>query len=263
MTSRRKFDCRHLQGYKPCRFHKETKMSCTACVNYEPISFRILILKTGAAGEVIRNTPLLYKLRQLYPRAEITWVTYFPELVPRSLVDRIIKFSWESSLFLAEEKFDLLLSLDKENHVCALANKIKADTKKGFYFSDAGKILPFDSDSMHKWRTGIDDNDMIRNTKHYVQEIFEICGYAWEGEKYILPDFKKTKIVEFNKTVVGVNTGAGALWLTRIPHMDKLNEIIEKLIGREYDVVLLGGPDEDQKNKYLSDKYKVSYFGVR
>ena len=224
---------------------------------------RILILKVGAAGEVIRNTPLLTKLRQLHPGAEITWLTNFPELVPKKLVDRILRFNWESANILTEERFDLLLSLDKENVVCALANKITADVKKGFCYSDKGKILPFDSHAERKWRTGIDDVEMLENRKHYVEVIFEICGYQWSGEEYVLPDFKREKLIDNGKLVVGINTGAGQLWRTRIPHEVKLKEIIESLLARDYEVLLLGGPDEDQKNTYLSNKYKIQYFGVR
>ncbi len=263
MTPLNKLKCRYLHGYKPCKFHKETKISCDACTQYDPVSTRILILKIGAAGEVIRITPLLHKLRQVYPAAEITWLTNYHQLVPRHFVDRVIKYSWESVNFLTEEKFDLLLSLDKENAVCALANKVRADCKKGFYYSSEGKILPFDSDAINKWLTGINDVEMINNPKHYVKEIFELCGYQWSGEKYILPAFTKEKLIETNKIVVGLNTGAGQLWRTRIPHQDKLNEIIELLLSKGYEVVLLGGPDEDRKNLALSKRFEIKYYGIR
>lgn len=256
-------DCRHLHGYKPCRFHKETRTACKDCTVYEVPSVRILIIKLGAAGEVIRNTPILHRLRQLYPGAEITWLTKFPELVPRNCVDRILRYDWEALVFLGEEKFDLLLSLDKENVPAALANRIKGDIKKGFRYSETGKILPYDADAERKWRTGIDDVEMLRNTSHYVEEIFEICGYQWSNEEYILPEFRKSRLFASDKIVVGINTGAGQLWRTRIPHPDKLSEIIETLLAGGYEVVLLGGPDEHEKNVQLQQKYGLHYFGVR
>lgn len=256
-------NCRHLNGYKPCRFHKETKTSCSGCNHYEPLSTRILIIKIGAAGDVVRHTPILRKLRELYPRAEITWLTSFPELVPASFVDRILRYDWESAFFLTQEKFDLLLSFDKEPGASALATQVKAKIKKGFCYSDSGRIRPFDFQAQDKWETGIDDIKMLQNTKHFVKEIFEICGYEWSGERYILPDFSQKRLFQTDKVTVGLNTGAGGVWRTRVPHLRKIEEIIQKVTSRGYEVILLGGPAEHQKNLILSKKHQLRYFGVR
>jgi len=262
MVKIEKYDCKYLDGYRPCHFHKEKKVPCSECPDYEPLSLRILIIKLGAAGEVIRNTPILHKLRERFPTAEITWLTNYPELIPQAFVDRIVKYNLESSISLTEEQFDLLLSLDKETCSCAMANKIQAKVKKGFYYSPLGKILPFDSDAARKWMTGIDDNEMLKNDMHYVEEVFEICGYEWRGEKYILPQYPKSRLFDFGQIIVGLITGTSHIWKTRIPHIEKIEEILQLLISKNYKIVLLGGPEEDQKNIALKNKYKVHYFGV-
>ena len=79
-------DCVHFNGYKPCRPHKETQVHCDDCTRYQPARFRILVLKVGLAGEVLRCTPLLRRLRELHPDADITWVTAFPDFVPAPVV---------------------------------------------------------------------------------------------------------------------------------------------------------------------------------
>lgn len=257
-----KTNCKYFDGYKPCNQHKIDEMICSECNHYEPLTFRVLIIKVGAAGEVIRNTPILKKLRVQYPDAEITWLTSFPELIPSRFVDRVFKYGWESFCFLIEEKFDLLLNLDKERGSCALAGKIRADKKMGFFYSEQGKILPFNKKAEKKWLTGINDVEMLKNKKHYVEEIFEICGYKWKGEKYILPEFPKSRLLNTDKVVIGITTGTGPLWKTRIPHIDKIKEIIEILKQKEYELVLLGGPDEHMTNTMLSKKYGIGYFGV-
>ena len=51
-------DCRHFRGDMPCVFHKKTGVHCEGCADYDPLKERILIIKLGAIGDVIRSTPL-------------------------------------------------------------------------------------------------------------------------------------------------------------------------------------------------------------
>ena len=57
-----KFDCRHFKGHIPCKPNKNFGVMCDNCDYYDKIEQKILILKLGAAGDVIRTTPLLYPL---------------------------------------------------------------------------------------------------------------------------------------------------------------------------------------------------------
>ena len=258
-------NCIMFDGYKPCRLHKEQGILCETCREYKPIETRILLLKTAAAGEVIRSTPLLRKIKSLYPQAEITWLTEFPELIPRSYVQRVLKYNWKNALAITEEQFDLLLSLDKDYPVCSLANKIASGSKKGFLLDKNGKIIPADKDAGRKWQTGIFDDLMRANNRHYVEEIFEVCGWQWSGEKYILEDYIIPKL-SFNRAIgtplIGLNTGAGSIWPTRIWTSGGWRTLIEKLMQNGYSVLLLGGPDEHDKNIRLSAETGAFYEGV-
>src|SRR5688572_32883598 len=93
-----KGDCRHFRGDVPCAPHKREGVHCDDCPHYDPIQGRILIIKLGAIGDVIRTTPLLRKLKADHPRAHITWLTHSPEVVPRSAVDRVLPFTPASVL---------------------------------------------------------------------------------------------------------------------------------------------------------------------
>lgn len=259
-------DCIFFDGYKPCAPHKLNGSICEECADFRPIGFRVIILKIGAAGEVIRNTPILRKLKKLYPNAEITWITNFPEFVPKSFVNRVLEYNWQNVQMLYEEEFDLMLSLDKEHHVCALANKIKATEKRGFLLDKLGKIVPAGNTAERKWLTGVFDDLMKANVKHYVEEIFEICGWRWQGEKYILEDyllpplsFKKDN----KRQLVGLNTGAGSIWPTRIWPEESWAELIARLRDKNYQVLLLGGPDEHEKNLMLAQKTGAHYEGLK
>jgi heptosyltransferase-2 len=227
-----------------------------------------LILKIGAAGEVIRNTPLLHKIISLYAdkNAEITWITDFPDFVPRSLVKRVLKYNWKNAQMLLEEEFDLLLSLDKEHNVCALANKIHAKVKKGFLLDTRGRIVPADADAHLKWLTGVFDDLMKANRKHYVEELFEICGWKWTGEKYILEDAITSSLPHLKNDhtpLVGLNTGAGNAWPTRIWPERYWAALIARLLKSGMRVLLLGGPEEHEKNMRLAYETGAYYEGVK
>ncbi|HEX9614834.1 MAG TPA: glycosyltransferase family 9 protein, partial [Bacteroidota bacterium] len=125
-----KTDCRYFRGDIPCKPHKEHGVHCVDehgidCRYYDPTDRRILIIKLGAIGDVIRTTPLLRKLKEVYPRARITWLTHTPEIVPSS-VDEILPFSAASITALQATKFDVLYNLDKDREACALASLISS-----------------------------------------------------------------------------------------------------------------------------------------
>ena len=262
MTAGTRDDCLHFNGYKPCRPHKEAGVHCDDCPRHQPVRYRILVLKVGLAGEVLRCTPLLRRLRQLHPDAEITWVTTFPDFVPARWVNRLLKHSWETALRLQAEEFDLLLSLDKDYDVCALAGLIRAQEKRGFGLNRLGKIVPLDPRAERKWLTGVWDDLMLANTRHYPAEIFEICGYEWAGETYILEGVAAPPRPATAKRVVGLNTGASDVWTTRIWPEDFWRELATRLQAEGHEVLLLGGPLEDAKNQTLAAATGARYAGL-
>ena len=62
-------DCIYFRGDIPCRQHKEEGVHCETCNYYTPRKDIILIIKLGAIGDVIRTTPLLYRIRREYPES--------------------------------------------------------------------------------------------------------------------------------------------------------------------------------------------------
>ena len=119
-------------------------------------------------------------------------------------------FELKNIASLLPREFDLLINLDKDLEACALAGMIPAKAKKGFVMVD-GKPRNADEASFHKYLTGLFDDVNKANTKSYPEEIFEVCGYEFRGEKYILelpkgrPDFDLPK----DKRIIGLNTGCG------------------------------------------------------
>jgi len=262
-----KFDCRFFRGHIPCMPNKNYGVICSNCDYYKKTDKKILIIKLGAAGDVIRTTPLLYPLKKNYPDSKIYWLTYFPDIVPvRNLVsvDEVLDFSVKNVSFLESMEFDMLINLDKDNEAISLASRIKSAEKFGFIMKN-GVCYPANKLSEHKFLTGIFDNISIQNKKNYLQEIFEICGYKFNGEKYLLDtdeNFDRDFDLDKSKTVIGLNTGCGERWTSRLWKDENWIDLVKLLKDTGYEVLLLGGPAEDEKNKKLSAVSGAKYFGV-
>jgi heptosyltransferase-2 len=250
-------DCRHFRGDIPCTPHKQHGVHCDGCDYYDQVTENILIIKLGAAGDVLRTTPLLHQIRSDHPSARIWWLTYTPDLVPKSHVDRILKWNSESLTLLANVAFTRLINLDKDHFACALANRIAAEKKFGYLLDEKlGITIPANENAEAKYLTGIFDDISKANTRSYPEEMFEICGYEFQGQRYILdrPVHKTFTGLDTSKPIIGLNTGAGMRWTSRLWAEERWAELARSLTNDGYTVVLLGGPDEDSRNRSIQAK---------
>jgi ADP-heptose:LPS heptosyltransferase len=260
-------DCRWFKGWAPCTPHKEHGVHCTEpdgtpCPHYERMTGRILIIKLGAIGDVIRTTPLLHALRQHHPGAQIWWLTLTPEVLPRD-VDVPLPFTAPSLATLRATPFAMLVNLDKDREACALAATLQARVKKGFTLRD-GVPSPADADAHHKYMTGLFDDLSKSNTKSYLEETFEICGYRFAGEPYILDahakDGYRWKIPK-KKPVIGLNTGCGGRWTARLWPEKNWIELAQRLKRSGMTPLLLGGEQEHDRNRSIARRSGALYAG--
>jgi ADP-heptose:LPS heptosyltransferase len=260
-------DCRHFRGDIPCRPNKEHGYQCADCPVYAPIEHRILIIKLGAIGDVIRTTPLLRRLRQEYPAAKITWLTLTPAILPAGEIDEVLKLDLPSVLHLQQREFDILFNLDKDKEACALHDSITAHQKFGYRLHPQyGVAWPGNDLANHKFLTGVFDQLSIQNQKPYVQEIFELCGYEFRGEEYVF-DTHEDKGYNWSQLPtsglrIGLNTGCGDRWTTRLWSDEKWISLIRQLQQAGYAPVLLGGLAEDERNQRLQAATGATYLGT-
>lgn len=267
MIEKLKFDCKYFKGYKPCKPNKLKNKVCDSCDEYEPYDKRILIIKLGAIGDVIRTTPLLVRYNKLYPNSHVTWLTHTPEILPKDEIEEIVRFEFKEIYKIQNKKFDIAVNLDKDEEACILLSQVDAGQKYGFTWKDNHiDIATYNAE--HKLITGLFDNISRKNTKTYLEEIFEICHFKFNREPYLLNyddtlveqwAFLKTKAA--NKTIIGLNTGCGTRWLTRLWPNEYWIELIKNLKKNNYYPVLLGGSAEDEQNQYLSAESGAYYPG--
>lgn len=259
-----KTDCRHFKGDIPCQPHKKHGVHCQDCSYYKKSNTSILIIKLGAAGDVIRTTPILHKLAAEYSNAEITWLTNYPVFVPQMYVQNILEWNLQNLIWLQNRKFDLLLNLDKDKHALGLAQSVPAEQKIGYLPNSCGRCVPANENARHKWLTGLFDDVNRENTKSYPQEIFEICGWNFNQEKYILelPEFEPVLELSETSKIIGLNTGCGARWHTRLWGEENWQKLADALAAEGFLPLLLGGKQEDKLNRKIAAASAAVYLGT-
>ncbi len=261
------YDCRFFKGHIPCLPNKQKGAMCGSCSDYQPVSKRILFIKLGAIGDVIRTTPLAVRFRQLYPHCHITWVTHSPAVLPAQLVDEIMKWDATSLYRLPRQPFDIAINLDKEPEACMLLSEVKATEKYGFSWEN-GHLSAATPAARHKLMTGLFDQLSQANTKDYMTEIFEICHLDFKGEPYqirlnqrLAEKWQSLRTLANGKKIVGLNTGCGARWQTRLWPAEKWEQLIVQLQQKGYFPLLMGGPDEDAQNRAYAQQTGAHYPG--
>ena len=268
-----RLDCKSFLGDRPCRFNK----LCDGCKDFLPIGRKILIIKLSAPGDVLRTTPILYALKRKYPKSHITWLTdqkALELLVNNSFIDKVLVFDVGSTLRLQVEKFDLLLSLDKEPKAAALAGQVNAKEKRGFGFSPLGNIYPLNKESQYAYLLGLSDELKFRkNQLTYQRQIYDMCKMKYKKDEYILEISKdnteyakgllnKLGVVK-NSLVIGLNTGAGRRFANKAWTISGYIELIKKLKkDLSVEILLLGGPGEVERNREIESSAKGLVFNT-
>jgi len=258
-------DCVYFKGETPCVYG----LLCDNCPHFKPFQTKILIIKRGAMGDVLRTTALLPGLKRKYPESTIFWVVDEDsrELIQdHPDVDRTVPFNLENILPLFVEKFDVLFSLDKEKGSTALAEQVACPLKYGFGMNEHGNLSILNPASEYAYRLGI-DNDLkfFRNQKTYQEIICDMAELDYWGDPYILHlkegdrekargFFKKYRISK-KRPAVGLNTGSGTRFETKQWPPRHFSGLID-LLGPKLkaDVFLLGGPKEKALNRSLDEK---------
>lgn len=257
-------DCRHFVGDRPCRPHKVHGVHCDACEHYLPGTTRIAIVKLAAAGDVLRSTSILKSLRAAEGPCMITWITK-PAAVPlfgeNREVDRVLRFDGALPVELVAEEFDLVVNLDAAPDSCAIATAIRAKRRIGFGLGDDGKPMPLHPEAERWYGMGLSDGIKKQNTETYQALMFEILSVPMGDHELIfeLNDEERARAASWARQnglaqgapIVGLNTGAGGRWPLKKWTLEGYRALIDRLADHGAKVLLLGGPEEADRNREL------------
>lgn len=183
-------------------------------------------------GDVLRTTPILWCFRD----DDVTWITErasLPLLKNNPFIKTIIAVDNVSDIedFVSDEVYNF----DENRGACLLATNINAKRKKG-YGIRGGSYFPFDSDSRYAYELSKKDELKFKlNKKTYQQIIFEMAGFQWEGQDYILRFTPKSKI----QYTVGINFLVGEKFPNKVwPHWKELIHMIDSVsFQRQFETV--------------------------
>jgi len=173
-------DCRYFKGTMPCHFHKVDGRLCEDCLDYDKIDFKILIIKLGALGDVLRTTTILKPLKKLYPNSHITWITKSnakPLLKNNKLIDRLLYTDSNYLEYLLNEEFDIGICLDVDNLSATILNLTNAKSKYGFICDKFGRVVPVNNLATEWWLMSLNDELKKQNRKTYYQHMYQICSF--------------------------------------------------------------------------------------
>lgn len=190
---------------------------------------RILIIKLGAAGDVVRTTAILPGLKEKYPKAKIEWLTDRPmvELLDGNPYLKGVFFMGDKSGF-AKNHYDLVINFDEDFGVCLLASQLKTKRLIGTYVDD-GEIrytpeatVRFDMSRLSRHLPEEANRLKFANRKTYQELCYDMLGLKYRGQrpyfhltakdKKFAAEFAKSKGIKRGQQVIGINTGAGGKW---------------------------------------------------
>lgn len=240
----------------------------------------ILILKTGALGDVVRTTSILPGLHQRYPACRVTWVTA-PGAVDlvrlHPLVERVVAFDAGSpadleslSESLGVTTYERLISLDDEELCCRLASALPTKRLSGAHFDASERRRAYTPDVGPWFDMGllsvhgklVADQMKIENERSHATIFAEMLGLS-RGHPRLEIDagaltqaarFAERTGLERHGPVIGLNTGAGGRWTSKALPIERTAALAEALHAArsgEVAFLLLGGPEEAERNREL------------
>lgn len=260
--------CKRFTGYKPC--YPDHNCWTDGCKDNIPIGKKILIINLDAMGDVLMTTAQLPALKRKFPESTIYWITLkiaAPLLYHNQYIDFVMEYNFESISILNQIEFDYVMNVDKSQRSCALLNSINARNKLGFGLNKDGKIIPINEGANYNYMLGMDDHLKFkvnqRTGQDYLAETFEleykrdeyVFNFTEEELKFI-EDYKTSIGISSSDKIVGFNTGCSNLYPNKKMTIEQHIYLIEKLLElKKYKVMLLGGPEDTERNKIISDHF--------
>ena len=170
-----------------------------------------LIIKTGAAGDVVRTTSLLNVLQ-----GNIYWVTDNKNkpLLPDN-EDLTVLSVGEAFQSLKNIEFEQVISLEENNDCAKLAGRINTKDLSGIYFNNDkinytdNSACWFDMSRVSKFGLTKANKLKAQNTESYQFYLFKIIGKQFNGEPYRI--FTDSSI-KTNDILIGVEKRTGEQW---------------------------------------------------
>jgi ADP-heptose:LPS heptosyltransferase len=188
---------------------------------------KLLILKLGATGDVVRTTPLLERFQ-----GQVTWVTAAKNAVLlEGLKDTLHPVSWEKRETALDGDYDLAINLEDTPDVAQFLKTVRCGEIFGAYLDSTNSLRYTENSS--RWfdlslisSHGRDEADRFKllNRHTYQELIFGGLGFSFVGETYWLPEPLETGL----SGDVAIAADAGPVWpMKKWAYYDELKRRLE------------------------------------
>jgi ADP-heptose:LPS heptosyltransferase len=209
---------------------------------------KVLIVKTGATGDVVRTTPLLSRIT-----GQVTWLTEAKNTVLlEGFNDSLRCLSWEERLRALDTQYDLVINLEDTLEAAQFLKTVRYSQLFGAYLN-SNNLLGYTEDSK-QWfdlslisSYGRQEADKLKfqNRRTYQDLIFDGFGFRFDGEPYLLPEPVETGL----SGDVAVAAEAGPVWpMKKWAYYDELKQKLED-VGLTVNIL----PKRSSLLEHLSD----------
>jgi heptosyltransferase-2 len=217
---------------------------------------KILLIKTGAAGDVVRTTVLLNALA-----GSVTWVidSRYKGILPAGHPNlaRIIALD-DAFTALQNEMFDHVISLEEDVRCASLAGSIPAKKLTGIYLeNDRLTYTPdaagwFSMSLISKLGRQAANEAKKKNTATFQELLLSMFQLPFNREPYCI---YRNKHIKSSPALIGIETRVGARWPNKA--WSGYESLIQKLQQQGYVCTLL----EQRKfiTEYLDDIARCSF----
>jgi len=268
-------DCKYFPLDRPCIYQKNKNEICPSCRHYAPVDktndiIKILIIKLGAMGDVLRTTFILEGLKEKYKNISIDWLVEGKNkdtLTGNKYINNIIINDSKVFSFLTSNKYNIVINLDLAPESLSFATIAMADKKIG-YWLDGNRKIKASNKYAKKWLlTSAYDTLKKENKNTYQYWMAKITELPKDNYEIIVPISKQAKqktknlnIPKNNKKFIGINPSSSKRWKMKKWNLDKFIKLTKILSDKGYTILLLGGTEDDfEINKILSKKIKNVY----
>ena len=184
----------------------------------------VLIVKLGAAGDVVRTTTLLRSLL-----GEVTWLSDSKNIVLlQDLPHEVRCFSWEERDSCRDRKYDLVINLEDTLEVATYLATLDHQRLWGAHLGPDKSVVYtkdsrcwFDLSIVSHYGRQRADELKLANRSTYQELIFLGLGLRFSGEAYLLPPTPQSELIGD----VAIASQAGPVWpMKKWAYFDELRK---------------------------------------
>ena len=240
----------------------------------------ILILKTGALGDVLRTTSLLPGIAARHAGARVTWLTapgavdlirFHPRIARIATVDaRAAEDCERARAELAAVGWDWVISLDDEEPLCRLASSLRTARLSGAHLAADGRRV-YTPDSAPWFDMGLlsvhgkaaADRMKLENRRSHPEILASMLGLPMGKPELVLAPENRAFAERFASrhrlrergAAIGLNTGAGGRWVSKALPIERTVALaveLERRLAARATFVLFGGAEERERNDAIA-----------